>query len=289
MLELLSDDAEATALLGRRHGPGPADGEDDRHAAARGEHHRGRRPARRSTADSQGISIGAITTLDELLESPGAGDQFPAIRQAIDGINSDTLRAQGTLAASCYSARNAGTFAAGMACWPMTAGASSKGTAVITRSSPTPDRPNSCRPSRIAPALIALGAQVRIIGPSDQEETTIPVEALFRIAARWSAARARDCAEPVAHAHPAAAREGWPTPRTKYGNRPGPISRWSAPPPALQIDSGIVRDAKIVLGQVAPTPWVSYAAAQAIIGPAGQSRHGDRCWRGRDRGSDAAR
>src|SRR5206468_12965144 len=35
--------------------------------------------------------------------------------------------------------------------------------------------------SRLAPALIALGAQARVIGPGDDEEKFIPVEQLFRV------------------------------------------------------------------------------------------------------------
>ena len=35
---------------------------------------------------------------------------------------------------------------------------------------------------------------------------------------------------------------------------------------ALEMKGGIVTHAHIVLGQVAPTPWLSVAAAEAIIG-----------------------
>jgi xanthine dehydrogenase YagS FAD-binding subunit len=34
----------------------------------------------------------------------------------------------------------------------------------------------------------------------------------------------------------------------------------------LETSGGVVREARIVLGHVAPTPWVSHAAAEAIVG-----------------------
>src|SRR6185312_11020236 len=48
------------------------------------------------SADSIGVTIGATTTLAEMLESPEL-DPYPAIKQAIAGINAVQLQSQGTL------------------------------------------------------------------------------------------------------------------------------------------------------------------------------------------------
>jgi xanthine dehydrogenase YagS FAD-binding subunit len=46
----------------------------------------------------------------------------------------------------------------------------------------------------------------------------------------------------------------------------GPDYPLAAAAAALRIDDGFVREAKIVLGQVAPIPWVSHEAARTILG-----------------------
>src|SRR5262245_18141823 len=47
-------------------------------------------------ADSQGLRVGAMVTLDELYEHP-ASEAYPALRQAIAAIASLQFRSQGTL------------------------------------------------------------------------------------------------------------------------------------------------------------------------------------------------
>ncbi len=46
----------------------------------------------------------------------------------------------------------------------------------------------------------------------------------------------------------------------------GPDYPLAAAAAALRIEGGIVRGAKIVMGHVAPTPWISNEAAAAIVG-----------------------
>ncbi|HVU88225.1 MAG TPA: FAD binding domain-containing protein [Pirellulales bacterium] len=263
VLELLDDDAEATALL--------AGGTDlvplmakmivtprrvvniTEVASLRG-----------ISADSQGVSIGATTTLDELFDSPEL-DQFPSIRQAIDGINSDTLRAQGTIGGELLQRPQ---------CWYFRGGhgllaesgkriveGDSRYHAIFGNAGPA----KFVSPSRIAPALIALGAQVRIIGPSDQEQATIPVEALFRTP-RDGRQREHVIGPNQLLTHILLPARGLANATYEVRQSAGPDFPLVGAAASLRIDNGVVRDATIVLGQVAPTPWVSYAAAQAIIG-----------------------
>jgi len=46
----------------------------------------------------------------------------------------------------------------------------------------------------------------------------------------------------------------------------GPEAPLTSAAAALRIDGGVVRDARIVLGQVAPTPWVATEAARSLVG-----------------------
>ncbi len=263
VLELLSDEADATALL--------AGGTDlvplmakmivtprrvvniTEIAALRG-----------VSADSQGITIGATTTLDELFEAPEL-DQFPAIRQAIEGINSDSLRAQGTLGGELLQRPQCWYFRGGHgllaeAGQRVLAG-DSRYHAIFGNAGPA----KFVSPSRIAPALIALGARVRILGPSEQEETTIPVEALFR-ALRDARQREHVIGPNQLLTHIFLPASGLANATYEVRQSAGPDFPLVSAAAALRIEGGVVRDANVVIGQVAPTPWTSYAAAQAIIG-----------------------
>ena len=55
-------------------------------------------------------------------------------------------------------------------------------------------------------------------------------------------------------------------PRTKCSMAAGPIIRWSPRPRRWPCAAESSADARIVLGQVAPTPWVQCEAAEAIVG-----------------------
>ena len=46
----------------------------------------------------------------------------------------------------------------------------------------------------------------------------------------------------------------------------GPNEPLAAAAAALQLEGNVVRDAKVALGHVAPTPWVAAEAAREIIG-----------------------
>jgi xanthine dehydrogenase YagS FAD-binding subunit len=118
----------------------------------------------------------------------------------------------------------------------------------------------------LAPALIALGAQVRIVGPRAEDESLLPLEQLFRTP-RHEGQRETVLAPKQFVAHvilPPAERESG-TYEVRHGAGPDyPIAAAAA---ALVLDAGrFVREARIVMGHVAPIPWVSEEAARQIIG-----------------------
>jgi xanthine dehydrogenase YagS FAD-binding subunit len=264
VLELLSDDAESTALL--------AGGTDlvplmakmivtprrvvniTEVAGLRG-----------IEADSLGVTIGAVTSLDDLLESPELAE-FPAIGQAIAGINSVTLQAQGTIGGELLQRPQCWYFRGGHGLLADDGRCVEEGDnryhAIFANAGPA----KFVSPSRIAPALIALNARARIVGPGVEEETIIPVEALFRTP-RDERQREHVIGPNQLLTHFLLPR-GERSANATYEVRQtaGPDFPLASAAVALWIEDGIVRDANIVLGQVAPTPWVSYAAVQALVG-----------------------
>ncbi len=216
-------------------------------------------------ADSQLVSIGAVTTLDEIAEAPEMAE-YPAILQAIRGINSVTLQAQGTLGGELLQRPQ---------CWYFRGGdglMADAGRRVVEGDNRyhaifgNAGAAKFVSPSRIAPALIALGARVRLLGPTADDEALLPVEALYRVPRH---ARQREhileASQLLSHILLPRA-EGVANATYEIRQTAGPDFPLASAAAALTIEGGVIRSAMIVLGQVAPTPWVSHAAAQALVG-----------------------
>jgi xanthine dehydrogenase YagS FAD-binding subunit len=215
--------------------------------------------------DNGVVSVGGTVTLDVMLVHPYL-NPYPALRHAIDGINSMQIQCQGTLGGEilqrpqCWFFRdNRGLLAAG---GKMVEQGDNRYHAIFGNQGAA----KFVSASRLAPALIALGATARVIGPSDEDEQFIPVEQLFRIP-RHEGERENMLGPGQLVTHillPPADGVSSGTYEVRHGE--GPDYPLAAAAAALRIEGGIVKDAKIVMGHVAPTPWVSHEAADAIRG-----------------------
>jgi len=211
------------------------------------------------------VSIGATVTLDIMLVHPYL-NPYPALRHAIDGINSMQIQCQGTLGGEilqrpqCWFFRdNRGLLAAG---GKLAEQGDNRFHAILGNQGPA----KFVSASRIAPALIALGAKARVIGPETTDEQIVPVETLFRVP-RHEGERENTLRPGQLVTHillPPAEGVANATYEVRHGE--GPDYPLAAAAAALVIDGGIVREAKIVMGQVAPTPWISDEAAAALVG-----------------------
>lgn len=209
------------------------------------------------------VSIGAAVTLDDILAHPYL-DMYPAIKQAIRGISSMQLQAQGTLGGEvcqrprCWFYRNGdGLLSQGVA-----AGAN-EFHAILGNSGPA----KFVNSSRIAPALIALDAQLRVLGPDEDAEQFIPVAEFFRSPQR-EGQREHVLASNQFVTHivlPPIAGRTCATYEVRHGE--GPDYPLAAAAAALRLNGfGIVQDANVVLGQVAPMPWISQEAIAVLRG-----------------------
>jgi len=208
------------------------------------------------------VSIGAAVTLDDILAHPYL-DMYPAIKQAIRGISSMQLQAQGTLGGEvcqrphCWFYRNGeGLLSQGVA------EGANEFHAILGNSGPA----KFVNSSRIAPALIALDAQLRVLGPEDAEQF-VPVAEFFRSPQR-EGQREHVLASNQFVTHivlPPIEGRTCATYEVRYGE--GPDYPLAAAAAALRLnDFGIVRDANVVLGQVAPMPWISQEAIAVLRG-----------------------
>jgi xanthine dehydrogenase YagS FAD-binding subunit len=211
------------------------------------------------------VSVGATVTLDIMLVHPYL-NPYPALRQTIEGISSMQIQCQGTLGGEvlqrpqCWYFRdNRGLLAAG---GKLPEQGENRFHAILGNQGPA----KFVSASRLAPALIALGAQARVIGPEPTDEQIVPVEKLFRVP-RHEGERENMLAAGQVVTHillPPANGIANAAYEVRHGE--GADYPLAAAAAALVIDGGLVREAKIVMGHVAPTPWISDEAAAAIVG-----------------------
>jgi xanthine dehydrogenase YagS FAD-binding subunit len=217
------------------------------------------------SADSSGLVIGAVTTLEELLDAPELAP-YAAIRQAIVGINSPMLQAQGTLGGElcrrprCWFFRNGHGLLADQG--RLAEQGENRYHAILGNQGPA----KFVHASRLAPALMALGARMRVAGPAVGDETIVPVEDLFQIPSlETERENTLGPNQVLTHIHlPPLGERTSATYEVRHGAGAEPPLASAAV--ALRLDGWIVREANIVLGHVAPIPWRADAAVEALVG-----------------------
>lgn len=212
-----------------------------------------------------GVAIGAAVTLDVLLAHPYL-NPYPAIGQAIEGIASMQLQCQGTIGGEilqrpqCWFFRDGRGLLAGGG--KLAAEGDNRFHAILGNQGAA----KFVSASRIAPALIALDAEARLIGPSEGDEEIVPVASLFRTP-RHEHERENALRPGQVLTHILLRPMGdlvCATYEVRHGA--GPDYPLAAAAARLWIQGGVVKDARIVMGQVAPTPWISSEAAAVLHG-----------------------
>ncbi len=212
------------------------------------------------------LRIGAATTLGELLGHSLVADLYPSITTAVKGIGSPQLMSVGTVGGDLLQAPRCWYYRNGMGLLADDAGAAnfdgdSMAVEGDNRYHAIFDNKTAqfVSASSLAPALIALGANAVVRGPK-KAEREIAVADLFRTP---SSSDEREHVlkgnEVISHINiPASgAKNGTYEVRTRQG------LDWPIVTASVAIASS---GAKVVLGHVAPTPWVSDAAGKALGG-----------------------
>ena len=214
-----------------------------------------------------GLRIGATVTLDELVENAEVRKAFPALAEAARGVSSQQIRNMGTVGGDlCQRPR----------CWYFRQGfgvlATKDGQALVpngeNRYHAILDNDGPAyfvSASSLGPALVALGAKVRLASASSHRE--VPVAKFFvkpaNENAREIALLPNEILTEIIVPH-----EG--TKNATYEVRQKEALDWplATASVALKMKGSTVASARIVLGHVAPTPWASTQADQALAGKA---------------------
>lgn len=218
--------------------------------------------------DDQGAHIGALVTLNELGHSLDFRQKYPAIAEAARDAASPQIRNMATIGGNICQRPRCWYFRNGMGLLPMDkkTGKSlvlegdNRYHAILGNDGPA----YFVSPSTVVPALIAHGAKVRILGGGKLREVALEK---FYVIPKSENEREHDL-------RPGELIVEVVVPKTSgvhaanYEVRQKAAFDWplATCSVALQMDGNTVKKAKVVLGSVAPIPWVSPEAAQAITG-----------------------
>jgi len=214
-----------------------------------------------------GVMIGALTTLDELAAHPLL-ERYRSLLDVVDGIRSIQIQQSGTIAGDLCHLPNCWYFRNGYGLLGMQNGESLVETgdnryhAILGNQGPA----KYVSASRFAPALIAWGARVRIIGPEPGVEELLPLEHFY--VAPKTAGQGISVLKPgqlISHIWLPAARSirSATYEVLQLEGLDWPLASAAA---CVEMAGSIVSDAHITMGHVAPTPWVSNEAVRSIVG-----------------------
>jgi xanthine dehydrogenase YagS FAD-binding subunit len=219
------------------------------------------------SSSAQGLRIGALTTLGDLADNAGIKKNYPALAEAVVEAASPQIRNMATLAGNLCQRPRCWYFRNGFGLLPkdetgkeLVADGDNRYHAILGNEGPA----KFVSPSTIAPVLIAYGAKVRLEGPKGKRE--LPLEKFFVIP-KTENEREHDLGPneivtevvvpPIANASVA-----------HYEIRQKDVFDWplTVAAVALKMQGSNVQSARIVMGYVAPVPWISTEAEQALTG-----------------------
>jgi xanthine dehydrogenase YagS FAD-binding subunit len=213
-----------------------------------------------------GVIIGAATLLADIVDSPMVQQQTPLLAMAAGRVGTPQIRNMGTIGGNLcqrprcwYYRNNYPCFKhGGKACF---SALGENDYHAILEGGPS----FNVHPSDTAPALVALGATVRIVGGSG--ERTVPFDKFF-VTPRQDVTKENVLLpnEILAEIQVPNAPVGSKAVYVKEMVREVWDFALCSVAAMVTVQNGVVRDARIVLGGVAPIPYRALKAEAAIVG-----------------------
>jgi xanthine dehydrogenase YagS FAD-binding subunit len=213
-------------------------------------------------------TIGALATLARIADDPGLRQSYPALAQAAGGAATPQIRHMATLGGNlCQRPR----------CWyyrledfdcRKKGGAECFARDGENRYLAIFDTDLLCcciHPSAAGTSLLAYGATLDVVGPNGRR--TLPIDQFFhrptKDALRENTLAPGEIVAGVSLAAPAAGARSVYRKLKEKESFDWPLIETCV---ALRLDGGVVRDARVVFGSVAPTPYRSRAAEALLEG-----------------------
>ena len=219
------------------------------------------------TVSSKGLRIGALVTIQELADDARVREAFSVVAMTAIEIAGPQIRNMGTVGGNLcqrprcwYYRAGFGLLAKDASGEPLVPSGDNRYHAILGNAGPA----YFVSPSTLAPLFIALGGTLRLFGPKGKRE--IPVDKFFVIPQKESDRehdlRPNEIVTEIVLPPLAGIKAATYEIRQKEA-MDWPLAIASV---ALSFSGNKVRSARVVMGQVAPVPWRSEAAEQALIG-----------------------
>ncbi len=216
--------------------------------------------------EANGLRIGALATLDEIAARDVVRERYPVLFKAISVAASPQLRNFGTIAGNLLQGSRCWYYRGAFRCWlkggeKCYARDGENAHHAIFSGGPC----YTVQPSDPAPALVALGAQATIVGPSGKR--VVPVERLFQRPHEGGrtlhAIGPSEVITEVAVPPPAAGSRGTYLKAMERRVWAFALASCAA---NLTFEGDEVLEARLVLGGVAAVPWRAEAAEAVLRG-----------------------
>lgn len=220
------------------------------------------------TRTDDGVLVGSLATLEDALDSPLLAEHH-SVLQIIDAHRAIQIQQNGTLIGDLCQLPQCWYFRNGYGLLALQNGASliesgdNRYHAVFGNSGPA----KFVNSSRFAPSMIAFGAKVRVAGPGPQDEEFLPLEYFFVTPRNEkNGVNVLKPGQFITHVWLPTVAPNVKSASYEVLEMNGLDRPQAAASVALQMEGSTVREAKIVMGHVAPTPWVAHEAGKAIAG-----------------------
>jgi xanthine dehydrogenase YagS FAD-binding subunit len=219
------------------------------------------------SSNAQGLRVGALTTLGEMADNQDVKKSYPALSEALLEAASPQIRNMATIGGNLCQRPRCWYFRNGMGLLPKDQSGKELVTVGENRYHAILGNQGSAKfvsPSTVVPILIAYGAKIRLEGPKGKRE--LPLERFFVIP-KNEKEREHDLQPNEILTElvipPAADMKA-----AHYEIRQKEAFDWplALVAVAMKLQGSNVQSSKIVLGYVAPIPWLSAEAQQAIAG-----------------------
>jgi xanthine dehydrogenase YagS FAD-binding subunit len=219
------------------------------------------------TSSAQGLRIGALTTLGDLADNANVVKDYPALAEALNEAASPQVRNLATLGGNLCQRPRCWYFRNGLGLLPRSEDGKDLVTegdnryhAILGNDGPA----KFVSPSTIVPILIAHGATLRLVGPKGRRE--LPLEK-FYVIPKTETEREHDL-QPNEIVSEVAVPAADGVKAAHYEIRQKQAFDWplAVATVALKMNGNTVQSARVVLGYVAPVPWPSPEAEQALVG-----------------------
>jgi xanthine dehydrogenase YagS FAD-binding subunit len=221
---------------------------------------------------SSGLRIGALTTLAELAESTNDLSVYPVLTEAAREAASVQIRNVATIGGNMCQRPRCWYFRNAMGLLPTTKDGKSmvvegdnRYAAILGNDGPA----YFVSPSTIAPVLIAYGAKIRLYSAkaSGSGVRELPLEKFF-VTPTSEGQREHDLKPDEIVTEIIVPPPSKNLKASSYEVRQRAAFDWplSMASVALEMDGNTVKSARVVLGHVAPIPWISPEASDALVG-----------------------